>query len=235
MTNGGMIQQVPGTVPDGYTRVNGYAREDGQPDQATQPAPTAPGQPTATPSNVQASQANVKHDFAAYVSRATTLIHAPETTGAIQGMLAGPDPVSKVAAATVMVMQRLDAAARTAGIEVQDAIKVFGAVEVVNMVAELGEAAGKMPVLNQHLKELALSVAVQDYVKGEVKAGRIDPQRLQVAMQADIRQLPPKQRKEIQDAQIRIQQTARAYNGGAGMGQQFAAPAGTTPVDAAQG
>lgn len=167
---------------------------------------------------IQPSQANVKHDFDAYVSRAMMLIHSPQTTKAVQDMLGGPDPVSRVAAATVMVMQRLDAASRASNIEVQDTVKVFGAVEIVNMVAELGEAAKKFRKLDQHLHELALAVAVQDYVKGEVKAGRINPQALQAKMQADLAQIPEKERKEIQDSQIRIQQTARKYNGGKGMG-----------------
>ena len=163
---------------------------------------------------IQASKADVREDFDRYVARATALIHSPETTGAVQNMLGGPDPVSKIAAATVMVMQRLDSAARASNIEVQDTIKTFGAVEIVNMVIELGEAAGKFGKLDKDLSELALSVAVQDYVKGEIRAGRIDPKRLQVQMDADMRKLPPKQRKEIQASQVRLQQTARKYNGG---------------------
>ena len=163
---------------------------------------------------IQASKADVKADFDRYVARATTLIHAPETTGAVQNMLAGPDPVSKIAAATVMIMQRLDAAARAQKIEVQDTIKTFAAVEIIGMIEELGVASGKFAKLSKELHELAVSVAVQDYVKGEVKAGRIDAKRLQVQMDADMRKLPAKQRKEIQDSQIRIQMTARKYNGG---------------------
>jgi len=164
---------------------------------------------------IQPSQAAVKEDFDKYVARATTLIHSPETTGAVQRMLAGgKDPVSKVAAATVMIMQRLDAAARTSKIEVQDTVKVFGAAEIVNLVSELGEATGVFKKLGTELHELALSVAVQDYVKGEVKAGRIDPKKLQMQMNTDMQKAPPELRKEIEDAQIRIQQTAKKYNGG---------------------
>ena len=170
-------------------------------------------QPGAGPT-VQPSTANVKHDFDTYVSKATVLIHSPETTGAIQNMLTGRDPVSKVAAATVMIMQRLDSAARAAQVEVQDTVKVFGAVDIVNMVAELGEAAGKFPKFPQKLIELALSVSVQDYVKAEISAGRINGQKLQAQMQADMAKVPAKERQEIQAAQVRILQTAKQYNGG---------------------
>jgi hypothetical protein len=182
---------------------------------APQPvAPAQPGTPPQPAANVQPSQANVKHDFDNYVAKATTLIHSPETTGAIQNMLTGADPVSKVAAATVMIMQRLDAAARAAGVEVQDTVKVYGAADIVNQVAELGEAAGKFGRLPPKLIELALSVAVQDYVKGEIAAGRIDGQKLQAQMQQDMAKIPQKERQEIQAAQVRILQTARQYNGG---------------------
>jgi len=165
---------------------------------------------------IQPSSAGVKQDYDKYVSRATILIHSPQTTGAIQNLLAGPDPVQQVANATVMVMQRIDSAARDAGVEVQDAVKIFGANAIVRLIIELGEAAHKFKIkFDEPLTELALSVAVQDYVKGEITAHRIDPQRLNVALQADMRTMPPKMRKEMQQTQLRIQQTARKYNGGA--------------------
>jgi len=164
----------------------------------------------------QPSQAaNYKRDFEQYVAKAMTLIHAKETRDSVVSMLEGDNPVQRVANATVMIMQRLDAAARDAGVEVQDSIKVFGANEIISMVAEVAEASGKAK-LDERLLELALSVAVQDYVKAEIAAKRINAQQLKVAIEADLRKLPPKQRKEIQQSQIRIQQTARQYNEGKG-------------------
>ena len=47
-----------------------------------------------------------------------------------------------------------------------------------------------------------------------MKAGRIDPKKLQMQMNTDMQKAPPELRKEIEDAQIRIQQTAKKYNGG---------------------
>ena len=165
---------------------------------------------------IKPSQSDPKHDFQQYTDKATVLIHAPETRDAVMNLLKPDNPVQCVANATVMIMQRLDSAARAAGIEVQDSIKCFGANSVVRLIVEVGEAGqrfGAFKFDEAHI-ELALSTAVQDYVKSEVQAGRIDPQRLKVAMDADIRKMPPRQRKEIQSAQIRIQQTARKYNGG---------------------
>jgi hypothetical protein len=163
---------------------------------------------------IQQSQADVREDHERYVARATTLIHAPETTAQIQQMLGGGDPVKKIVRASVMIMQRLDTAARQSNLEVHDTVKMFAANEIVGMVAELGEASKKFAKVSPRLLELALSATVQDYIKGEIKAGRINPQKLQTEMQANMRALPEDQRKEAEAAQLRIQQTAREYSRG---------------------
>lgn len=188
--------------------------------------PSAP--PTPQGRKIMPSTADYKHDYDNYINKATMLVHSPDTSPAIQNLLTGPDPVQKVADATVMVMQRLDSAARQAGVEVQDSVKIFGANAIVRLIVELGEAAGKFK-LDESLIELALSVSVQDYVKGEISAHRIDPQKLNVAMQADIRKLPPKQRKEIQLSQQRVMVTARKYNHGANMTSPASQQAPTVP------
>lgn len=171
------------------------------------------------------SQADYKGDYERYVSRATILIHSPETRESVLGLLGGKDPVQRVANATVMVMQRIDSASRTSGIEVQDTVKMFAAHEIVKLVIELGEAAGKFK-LDESLVELALSVSVQDYIKAEITARRINPQQLKVKMDADIRKLPPEERKEIQKSLQRVQQTARKYSG--------SMEASNTPPEAAE-
>jgi hypothetical protein len=165
---------------------------------------------------IQASQASMKHDGEQYVNKAITLIHSPQTSPAILKMLDGNDPVQRVADAAVMIMQRIDSASRQAGIEVQDAIKIWGAHEIVSLIVEMAEAAGKFKLVPD-LVTLALSTTVQDYINGEVSARRIDPQKLKVAMQADMRNMPPKMRKEAQQSQQRLPLIARKYNHGAGM------------------
>lgn len=163
------------------------------------------------PSNSDKDSVRADHDR--YVTKAIKLIHSPETRESVLKMLKGPNPVQRTADVVVGVMQRIDAAARKEGIEIHDSVKVMGANEILNLVIELGEAA-KLIDLSKDLKELALSTAVQDYVKAEISAKRINQKALLVAIQRDIRSMPPKERKEIQKAQLRIQQTARKYNGG---------------------
>lgn len=170
---------------------------------------------------IQPSQQKFKDELDKYNAKATVLVHSKETRKAVLSMLKGKDPVQRVANATVTVMQRIDDAARKSGVEVQDTVKIFGAHEIVEMIIEFGSAA-KIFTMDKDLAELALSVSVQDYINSEVKAGRIHAQKLNVALQADIRKLPPKTRKEMQMSQTRIAQTAKKYNHGAGMTPQGA-------------
>lgn len=176
---------------------------------------TAPPVITEQP-KIKASSSGDKEDLERYINRAILLIHSPETRQAVLAMLGGENPVQTVADATVMVMQRIDTASRQAGIEVQDTVKMYGAHEIVNLVVEFGNAARKFK-LTPDLAELALSVSVQDYVKQEVQAGRINADRLKAKMAADIRKASPKVKKEIQASQTRIQQTARKYDSGKGL------------------
>lgn len=162
------------------------------------------------------SKVDFKTDYAQYVAKAIKLIHSPDTREAVLSLLNNNDPVSKVAKAAVVVMQKLDAASRASGMEIGDSVKVLGAAEIVKLIVEFGNAARKFQ-LDEELVDLALSVAVQDYVKQEMAAGRLDGKKLKVAMEADIRKLPPAKRKEVQQAQYRIAQIARKYNGGRGM------------------
>lgn len=164
---------------------------------------------------INQSSADIKSDYEKYVNRATMLIHSPETTSSVQKMLTGDDPVQRIAKVTVMIMQRIDAASRTAKQEVHDTIKVLAAVEVVNIIVELGQAA-KLFKVGKKLTELAVSVAVQDYIKSEAAERRIMPQKLKAQMDVEIRKMPPKEQQDIRKSMQRVQQTAREYNHGKG-------------------
>lgn len=161
---------------------------------------------------IKPSGSNFKDEFAQYVARATALIHSEQGREAYINVLRGTDPVQKVANVTILVMQRVDSVARSKNIEIQDSVRVLAAKAIVDMVIELGEAAKCFPPMDDDMKEFALSVAVQDYVNAEIKAGRMHRQKVAIAIQKDIRQLPPKIRKEMQQSMARIQTTARKYN-----------------------
>jgi hypothetical protein len=173
------------------------------------------------------SKADFMHDYNQYVDKATILIHAPETRDSVIAMLDGPDPVQQVANATLLVTQRLDMAARQSGIEVEDGVKMYGANQIVRLICEVAAAAGKFN-LPEPLIKLAFTVACQDYINGEIAAGRINRQQLRVQVLADIRQMPPKLRKQVQQAPAEIQQTARLYNHGKGIAKFMNQPSQAT-------
>ena len=159
----------------------------------------------------------IKADYAKYCALATRIIHTEGPREQILSSLKGNDPVKKLADVTVIILQKMDQVLRDSGQELQDSIKIFGAHAVVDEIADLGEAAG-IAKYSEDWRLLALSGACQDYIKAEVAAGRINAQRLNVEIQAGLRQMPPKQRKDILDGMKRVEQIARKYNGGAGNG-----------------
>lgn len=153
---------------------------------------------------------SVKEDFQQYVLQASRLINSPQTRAQVLGMLKGQDPVNKIAATTVMVMQRLDESLRKMGVEMQDAIKAIGAYAIVDQLTKLGEAAGLFK-LDDDFQTLALSIATQNYINAEVKAGHINRQQLSVTIQADMRQMPQKMRDTVSKTMTRLPMIAKRY------------------------
>lgn len=162
------------------------------------------------------SKDELRKDFMKYTAMATKLVFSPETRGAIMGVLkTDQDPVRKVANTTVMVMQRLDGVLRKEGLEIVDTVKIFAGHEVIKMVSEYAEA-GKLFRLNDDLQLLASSLAAQDYVNAEAKAGRINKKILATQIQADMRKMPEKDRKGVMQGTKRVAEIARKYNNGKG-------------------
>lgn len=140
------------------------------------------------------------------------MLHSPQTRDAVLSVLKGKNPVQLVANAVVVVLQKIDNASRKAGIETQDMIKLLAAHEFVSQICEIAEAA-KLFALSKDQQELALSVAVQDYVRNEISAGRIDPVRLMAQVEKGMRKLPQKQKAEVFQSINKIKQTASNYQG----------------------
>lgn len=136
------------------------------------------------------SKEPIAADVEKFVNKATILIHSPETTAKFQKSLSVGDPVKQIALLTVTIIQRIDEASRQQGIETSDAVKVIAAYKIVELLCELGEAAGKFK-LSQDFQTLALYAAIQDYFKGEIAAGRIDPVKFRQSAAQGIKSLPP--------------------------------------------
>ena len=152
-------------------------------------------------------------DLQMYIAKGLELISSPQTRQSVLVMLKNGRPVEALAATLVVIMQRLDAAARKKGIETEDVVKIFGAHELAVELAKVGQAARIMNLDEDHV-ELALSVAVQDYIKGEVAAGRINPGKLQEKLRTGMAQLSPEKRQEAKAAIEKLQLTAKKYSSG---------------------
>jgi hypothetical protein len=155
-------------------------------------------------------------DLQMYIAKGLELMSSKQTAQSMLVILKGigpGKPVEKLANALVVLLQKLDAGARQTGVEVLDSVKVIGANDLIRELAKTAAAANIFHLDENHI-ELAYSVAVQDYVKSEVKAGRVNPGKLLATMQERVKKMPPKEKQEMAMALKRIQATAANYKGG---------------------
>ena len=184
--------------------------------QAAPPAPAQVPPPAGAqpPSLTQEQPVNVsddvKGDIKKYVTKATLIIHSPETSKKIQQMLSQPNPVLQIANLTVMVLQRIDAAARANGSEPQDVVKIAAAQTIVGLLCEMGAAMKKFK-LNKAFKVLALTAAIEAYYKGEIQAKRVDPAKLKQSAGNNIKMMDPKLLEESRKAAAVIPMIAEQY------------------------
>ncbi len=152
----------------------------------------------------------IKVDHEKYVVKGMELIHAEATRDSILEMLKSGDPVGALVKTLVMILHKVDEAARVAGIEVEDAAKLLGAGELLNQLYEIGKAAKIMKLEPDEL-HLALAGGIQSYVKDEIAANRIDPKKLAATMKTNLSQLPEKDKAESLLVLKKIEQTGKKY------------------------
>jgi hypothetical protein len=150
----------------------------------------------------QAEQ-EMQEDYQKFINKGTKLIHSEQTRDSVLEVLNRDNPLESVADVSVYLVQRIDQAARAAGVEVHDIVKLHGAVDLVGQVAEVGAMAGKIPELSQEELQASLAITVEKYLKGEIAGGRIDQAALQSELQKGIQQMPPEAQKEL-DGQLRL-------------------------------
>ena len=153
----------------------------------------------------------IKVDHEKYVVKGMELIHSEATRDSIIELLKSGDPVGALVKTLVMILHKVDEAARTAGIEVEDSAKLLGAGELLGQLYEIGKAAGIMKLEPDEI-HLALAGSIQNYVKDEVAAGRIDPKKLAATMKNNLSQLPAKDKAASLLAMKKIEQTGKNYS-----------------------
>lgn len=142
------------------------------------------------------------------VNKGNRILHSPETSDHIVEMLkTGGRPEESVAKVMLYIFSIVDNAARQAGQEIDDQDRIIALVQLVKMAAELAKAAGAF-TLNDKQMQLAISLSIQMYLKQEIAAGRIDPQKLQADLQKGIAAMPPDKQKELNQSVLSINQTA---------------------------
>ena len=173
-----------------------------------QPQPqTVPLASMAKPSNA----AHIREDFVQYVAKACGLVNSKATRAQMLEGLKGPDPAKQIARATDVIMARMDTAARQAGVEVLDTIKIVATYNIVENLYGLAEAAG-LYKLEQDYRTLAMGIAIQDYINAEVKAGRVNKKALAVQFARDMRAMTPQQKKQVADATSKMPLIAKRYH-----------------------
>lgn len=159
------------------------------------------------------SQAPIGKDYQMYVAKGLEIISSPQTRDGIVISLQQGDPVTALANTLALVIRKLDEGSRGKGVEVSDVVKMYGAHELITELAKVATAAGVKGLDEDHIA-LAFAFAVQEYIKQEIQAGKINPTKLHMQTKAGVRKLPPEKQQEIVSSIEKIQATAKRYDGG---------------------
>lgn len=161
--------------------------------RGTPPAPQSPGGagPGAAPeagaeAMAPEGEAVSPEEQAAYdrfVTNGMTLIYSDNALPKVLDTLAGDgNPIEGLANATAMVALRLDESARQSEIEVPGPVKFHGSVELLEQMAELGEAAGIHEYSPEDL-ESATFMALDLYRESQSEQGQLPKEELEQDMQ----------------------------------------------------
>lgn len=177
------------------------------PEATAGPMPAAEG--GANSALQEAEPGKVQADAHRIVTRGMEILHSPQTKDAIlQSMRVSNDPVQAMADKGKEIMQRVDTAARQEGTEINVMAKINGGRELVNEIADLAESAGAPPVSEED-RELAWSVSMQDYMKDEIAAGRLDPKEVEQGVMESMKSLDKEQLEAANQEMIRLDTTAQ--------------------------
>lgn len=184
--------------------------------------PVAPPPQEQGPEAQNADPAKVQADAHKLVTRGLELLHSKQTRDKIiQSLKDSTDPVQGVADQAKAIIQRADSMTRTDGIEISPISKITGGKDLVDEIAELAEAAGLGP-MDEDDRELSHSVSMQDYIKEEIAAGRIDPAELQAGVAESMGGLDKEGMEAANQQMLKLNKTAMRRK--ERMGEQPPAP-----------
>lgn len=176
------------------------------------PAATSAPTPNQDP-QVKVSQQTLNNDLHQYIAKGLQIISSPDTRDSIVTILKNGDPVSALANALVIVVQKLDMASRKKGVEVADFVKLLGATELLKALTNVMKNAGIADLDKKH-QALAMALAMQNYQRAEIAAGRTNPAKLEQQQNLMRSKLSPKMLKNVETGARVVQETALQYKGG---------------------
>ena len=153
----------------------------------------------------------IQNDYRSVLAKGMKLIHGKDTRENLLRAISTDNPVDSVANITVTIMARIGQALRQARKTVSDEVKAIAANNLMGQILEVGEASGTVQ-LDDDEKELAFSLAINKYMDGEIKAGRMDPKILAEETGRSVANMDEAQRKQIDEQLNRINDTAMASN-----------------------
>lgn len=171
-------------------------------------------------------QKKLEESYRGFISKGMKLLHAPAMREKIFKILQNKNPIEAVANVSLGIINKIDQAIGKSGQKVPDEIKLAAANNIMGQVIEVGEASG-LVTLDENEKQVAFSQAVNMYLQGEIKAGRIDGEKLAEANGQSVNNMTPEQRGQLDTQLKQINQTAMAAEkkyGIGGAGQQVAQP-----------
>ena len=158
--------------------------------------------------NSQYSKKATVDMYTKYLSKGMKMLHSEQTRDKILDLASSGEPIASAAKAIYVVLNKVDGAMRKSGKEVPDEVKAVAANELLNQLTMVGEASGKV-MLSPQEKEAALAEVVNQYIQGEIRAGRIDRNKLAENAGYSVKLMSPNQRKQVDMSMKRIGATAK--------------------------
>lgn len=186
----------------------------GQSPMQPEPQSQAPQQPNqASWLDPSQDKAKVEADAHRLVTRGIQLLNSPGVSDSVVNSLKNsPNIVQGVADQARAIIQRIDAATRKEGVELNAESKIYGGMGIVAEIAEIASASGAGE-LDEDDKELAFSVSVQDYLKEEIAAGRLDPEELKSGLVKSLQGMSKEDMETANQAMLRINSAAERLKG----------------------
>ena len=138
-----------------------------------------------------------------FVSNGIQIIHNQRLSGnLIKQLKNSKDPVDTISAATLKVIEMLEADAEKKGAKLQDATKINGANQLMGEIINLAETSKAIEPLTDEQKYQAFSLALSTYLDKAVTSGKMSKEQL-MAHAEEAQQTPEGQKiaQELQGGQ----------------------------------